>query len=224
MVKANIEDIRKAIPSNIALVCVSKFHTKENILEAYDAGERLFGESRVQELVEKQPSLPHDIQWHFIGHLQTNKIRQIAPFVALIQSVDSEKLLLKINEEAVKIRRTIDCLLQVHVAQETTKFGFASNEFNDFLANKKWTEMKNVRIRGIMGMATFTDDKTLIHKEFNLLKTIFDHAKSDYFSRCDFFDTLSMGMSEDYEIAIAEGSTMLRIGSDIFGTRTKLHA
>jgi pyridoxal phosphate enzyme (YggS family) len=210
------------LPDHVRLVCVSKYNPIEAILEAYGCGERVFGESKVQEMCAKYETLPEDISWHFIGHLQTNKIRYIVPFVQLIHGVDSYKLLEEINKQAVKSEKTINCLLQVHIAKEETKFGFSSEELLETFNSNDWKELKNVRICGLMGMATFTNNKDLIHSEFRTLKTLFDQAKSTYFSNEDSFSELSMGMSDDYEIAIEEGSTMVRVGSSIFGHRNYL--
>ena len=215
----NIQEIRKNIPANVKLVCVSKFHPVKAILEAYKAGERIFGESRVQELIDKQPDLPVDIQWHFIGHLQTNKIKFIVPFVAQIHGVDSLKVLKEIDKQAEKIGRVVRCLLQVHIAKEETKFGFSANELVEMLESEELQELKHVEIDGLMGMATLTDNSDQIRKEFETLKEIRDDIKQRYFADCDYFSELSMGMSDDYEIAIEEGSTMIRIGTSIFGLR-----
>ncbi|MDR2823672.1 MAG: YggS family pyridoxal phosphate-dependent enzyme [Prevotellaceae bacterium] len=218
-IKSNLQHIKATIPANVKLVCVSKFHSSENILEAYAAGERIFGESRVQELVKKHESLPQDIQWHFIGHLQTNKVKFIVPFVNLIHAVDSEKLLVEINKEAAKIGKTVNCLLEVHIAQEADKYGFSPAALMEFLFAGQWAAMRNVRICGLMGIATFTDDMTQIRHEMQLLKQIFDRAHTDFFDGNDRFTELSMGMSDDYPIAIEEGTTIVRIGTSIFGTR-----
>ena len=215
----NVQSVRKSIPPIVELVCVSKFHSVENILEAYSAGERSFGESKVQELCSKQEQLPTDIKWHFIGHLQTNKIKYIVPFVHLIHGVDSYKLLKEIDRQAAKVNRVVDYLLQVHIAQEETKFGFSSKELVEMLFAGKWADLKHVRIRGLMGMATFTDDETQIRAEMRSLKMLFDSIKRDFFEYDDAFSQLSMGMSDDYQIAIEEGSTIVRVGSRIFGER-----
>jgi len=218
-VKSNLAEIRKHIPSNVKLVCVSKFHPESAIQEAYDCGERIFGESRVQELTDKQPVLPNDIDWHFIGHLQSNKIKYIVPFVSLIHGVDSLKLLTEINKQAERANRVIHCLLQVHIAEEETKFGFSSDELHEIFSNNELNALNNVEIDGLMGMATFTDNETQIRKEFRSLKTLQDQLKTAYFEDKKHFRELSMGMSDDYRIAIEEGSTMVRIGSLIFGAR-----
>ena len=218
-IKDNLADVRKHIPENVKLVCVSKFHPQSTITEAYNCGERIFGESRVQELLAKQSNLPTDIQWHFIGHLQSNKIRQIIPFVSLIEGVDSGKLLKEINALAEKSGRVVPCLLQMHIAEEETKFGFSQDELLEMLSGNDFGLMANVRICGLMGMATYTDNQSQIRKEFRLLKQFHDKLKIEYFADNTDFMELSMGMSDDYRIAIEEGSTMVRIGSSIFGKR-----
>ena len=201
------------------LVCVSKFHPNETLLEAYNCGERVFGESKVQELCGKFETLPKDISWHFIGHLQTNKIKFIVPFVDLIHGVDSYKLLEEINKQALKAGTTVNCLLQVHIAMEETKFGFSAAELNETLSEGKWKDLSGITICGLMGMATYTEDKDRIRSEFKGLKSLLDQVKQQYFSDQPSFGTLSMGMSDDYHLAIEEGSTMVRIGSSIFGHR-----
>lgn len=218
-IQSNIQELRKHIPSDVKLVCVSKFHPAETVMEAYDAGERIFGESRVQELVQKQPELPADIQWHFIGHLQTNKIKFIVPFVKLIHGVDSWKVLNEINKQAEKAAKKTACLLQVHIADEETKFGFSEEELIDLISGNELQNLHNVQIAGLMGMATFTENENQVRKEFRSLKILFDKIKSEYFSNDEAFCELSMGMSQDYQIAIGEGSTMIRIGTSIFGER-----
>ena len=215
----NIQEIRKNIPQNVSLVCVSKFHPENAILEAYNCGERIFGESRVQELLAKQTKLPADIQWHFIGHLQSNKIKLILPTVSLIHGVDSFNLLKEINSRALKAGRVVSCLLQVHIAREETKFGFSIEEIHQMLSGIEFGSLENVQINGLMGMATLTDDKEQIRAEFRTLKQLYDELKREYFQNNENFCELSMGMSDDYQIAIDEGSTMVRIGSSIFGMR-----
>ena len=217
MIAENIKHIISSIPSDVQLVAVSKTKPNADITEAYNVGQRVFGENKVQELVAKYESLPKDIQWHFIGHLQSNKVKYIAPFVSLIHSVDSLKLLQIINKEAEKCDRTIPCLLQVYIAKEETKFGLDQTELNQLLDES--ANLKNIGICGFMGMATNTDDMNIVRNEFKELKSIFDTAKSKYFSQSSSFNTLSMGMSGDYKIAIEEGSTMIRLGSTIFGER-----
>ncbi len=207
-----IRALKSELPAGVTLVAVSKFQPAEAIREAYDAGQRVFGESRAQELREKYEALPKDIEWHFIGTMQTNKVKLYAPFVALIQSVDSERALQVIQKEAVKNSRTIDVLLEVHIAEEASKSGFSPAELEDYIASGRWRELPNVRIRGLMGMATFTDDKTQIRREFAVLKSLFDCLNiAD--------GILSVGMTDDYPEALAAGSTMVRIGSAIFGAR-----
>ena len=216
-ISGNIQQIRASIPQHVQLVCVSKYHSEADILEAYQAGERLFGESRAQELSQKAQNLPHDIQWHFIGHLQRNKVKQVCEYASMIQSVDSWRLMEAINNAAC---RTIDILLEVHVAQEETKSGMLAGELLSLLAEGNWRNLTNIRIRGLMGMATLTDDEDEILSEFHLLKTLFDRVKTEYFAESADFDTLSMGMSDDYDMAIQAGSNMIRIGSRIFGEKT----
>jgi PLP dependent protein len=215
----NIDFFRQKIPSSVKLIAVSKTKPVSDILEAYKAGQRCFGENRVQELLLKKDKLPPDIEWHLIGHLQSNKVKSIVPFITMIQSVDSFKLLETINSEASKVDRKIDCLLQIHIAKEETKFGFALEELTGFLNDTLYKELKFVRICGVMGIATFTSDNNLIHKEFRMLKECFDSLKNSYFEGSPHFKEISMGMSSDYKIAITEGSTIVRIGSHIFGER-----
>jgi pyridoxal phosphate enzyme (YggS family) len=205
--------------SAVQLVAVSKFQDAEAVLEAYNAGQRVFGENIVQELVEKQALLPKDIQWHLIGHLQTNKVKYIAPFISVIESVDSLKLLQEINKQAAKNKRTIDCLLQVYIADEDTKFGLGFDEVVELLRSEDFQALTNVRIIGLMGIASNTEVEKQIRDEFEELKVLFDGIKVSYFRKVDSFKELSMGMSSDYKIAIEEGSTMVRIGSSIFGKR-----
>jgi len=219
MVKENLEKIRETLPSGVLLVAVSKTKPVEDIREAYDAGQRTFGENHALEMRDKHEVLPNDIDWHFIGHLQTNKIKYIIPFVKLIHSIDTAKLLQAVDKEALKRDRTVDCLLQLHIAEEETKFGLSLEETEDILNSDTFKAMKNVRICGVMGMATNTDDTVQIRKEFKRLKEIFAILKSKYFIDCEWFKEISMGMSHDYPIAIEEGSTMVRVGSKIFGER-----
>ena len=218
-IQRNIEEIRKHIPAHVKLVCVSKFHPNETLLEAYQCGERVFGESKVQELCGKQESLPTDISWHFIGHLQSNKIKFIVPFVELIHGVDSYKLLEEINKQALKAGKTVNCLLQIHIAKEDTKFGFSAEELIQTLSEGKWKALSGINICGLMGMATYTDNREQIRNEFKGLKGLLDLVKEQYFSEYPTFCELSMGMSDDYQLAIEEGSTLVRIGSSIFGHR-----
>jgi PLP dependent protein len=211
----NIFEIKNSLPENVTLVAVSKTKPVSDLQEAYDAGQRVFGENKVQEMTEKWEKLPKDIQWHMIGHVQTNKVKLMAPYVSLIHGVDSLKLLTEINKQAGKNNRIIDCLLQVHIAEEDTKFGLDENELEKILQSRELTILGNIRIKGLMGMATFTENQEQIKKEFNYLKTIFDKSAA---SSPD-FSFLSMGMSGDYQFAIEAGSTMVRIGSSIFGNR-----
>lgn len=216
MISENLSRIRKTIPEGVTLVAVSKFHPAEAVREAYEAGQRVFGESRPQEMAAKYKALPEDIQWHMIGHLQTNKVKMIAPFVSLIHSVDSQKLAEVIDTQAKKYNRIIDVLLQVHIAREETKFGWNASELEYFLQNGGLSEMTHIRVRGLMGMATFTSNREQVEQEFEELSRTFDTLKEKYLPE---MDTLSMGMSGDYLLAIQHGSNMIRIGSDIFGER-----
>lgn len=204
----------------ITLVAVSKTHPVERILELYQRGQRDFGENRVQELLEKAPHLPTDIRWHLIGHLQTNKVRYIAPFIHLIHSVDSLRLLAEIEKQAAKAGRTIDCLLQFHIAEEETKFGLSEDEADALLQSQEYQAMRHVRICGVMGMATFTDNTDQVRAEFRHLRRIFERLRTTYFAGAPHFREISMGMSSDWEIAVEEGSTIVRIGSLIFGPRS----
>ena len=213
---AKIEEFHASLPQGVTLVAVSKFHPVEALQEAYEAGQRIFGESRVQELLVKYEALPKDIEWQMIGHLQTNKVRQIVPFVSLIQSVDSVRLMECINREAERIGRVVDILLEIHVAQEDSKTGWKYEELADYLQSETFSELRNIRVRGIMGMATNTDDEAIIRADFEQLAKHYDDLKPRFGEE---FDTLSMGMSDDYELAIECGSTMVRIGSSIFGNR-----
>lgn len=207
------------ILTNTTLVAVSKTKPLEKIKRMYDKGQKIFGENKVQELVEKQSILPKDIEWHQIGHLQTNKVKYIAPFVSLIHAVDSFKLLKEINRQGSKNKRVIDCLLQFHIASESSKFGLDLSEAIKLLQEEQFEKMKNVRIVGVMGMATLTEDEVQIRSEFKQLRTIFKTLKKDFFGKESSFKEISMGMSGDYQIAVEEGSTMVRIGSLIFGKR-----
>ena len=214
-----IREWHKMMPAGVELVAVSKFHPVSMIQEAYDAGQRVFGESRVQEFIEKHKELPDDIQWHFIGHLQTNKVKLIIGKTALIESVDSERLLNLINNESEKINVVTDVLLQVHVAAEEAKFGFYPDELKDFFKTEKHKLMGNIRIRGLMGMATNTDVERRVKEDFRILATLFQEIKENKSLTLENFDKLSMGMSGDWKMAIEEGSNIVRIGSAIFGTR-----
>ena len=213
------DEIRASLPAGVRLVAVSKFKPAEDISALYQLGQRVFGENHAQEMRAKHEQLPKDIEWHFIGHLQTNKIKYIAPYVSMIHSIDSFDLLKEVNKHAIKNERTIPCLLQFHIADEETKFGFTLEECEEMLLNESFQELKNVKIHGVMGMATFTDDQEQVRREFHHLHQIFDELKTRYFSQNPDFKELSMGMSEDYPIAVEEGSTLVRIGSAIFGPR-----
>jgi pyridoxal phosphate enzyme (YggS family) len=218
MIQQNLLDIKSQLPNHVTLVAVSKTKPVADLMEAYNAGQRIFGENYVQELVEKHEALPKDIQWHFIGHLQSRKVKLIAPFVNLIHGVDSLKLLHEINKEAQKNNRVIDCLLQIFIAEEESKFGLDEKELTEILSSDEFKKLKNIRIIGLMGMATFTENHNQIKKEFQNLKTIFDKVSELKTENCQ-LNTISMGMSGDYQLAIECGSTMVRIGSSIFGNR-----
>jgi PLP dependent protein len=218
-IKENIKRISAAIPGGVKLVVVSKSRSIEEIMEVYSAGHKILGENKVQELVEKREDLPDDIEWHFIGHLQSNKVKYIAPFVSLVHSVDSIKLLKTVNKEANKNNRVIDCLLQVHIAMEESKFGFSNKEILEMAESFTPENYPGVRIRGVMGMATFTGDEELIRSEFRQLANLFNKLRESNLGNSAFFNELSMGMSGDYHIALEEGSTIVRIGSLIFGER-----
>jgi len=211
----NLNQLKSELQKNVVLVAVSKTKPKEAIQEAYDGGQRIFGENKVQELVQKYEDLPKDIEWHFIGHLQTNKVKYIAPFVSLIQAVDSFKLLKEINKQAIKNNRIIDCLLQVKIAEEESKFGLSKTETEELLNSEKLKQLKGINIIGMMGMATNSSNKSQVKAEFNSLNTFFKQLISQH----SHLTTLSMGMSGDYKIAIQEGSSMIRVGSTIFGNR-----
>lgn len=213
------DEIRASLPAGVRLVAVSKFKPAEDISALYQHGQRVFGENHAQEMKAKHEILPQDIEWHFIGHLQTNKVKYIAPYVSLIHSIDSLDLLKEVNKHAVKNNRVIPCLLQFHIADEETKFGFTFEECAEMLNSSEFQELKNVKIHGVMGMATFTDDQEQVRGEFRHLHQIFQDLKVQYFSQEPDFKEISMGMSEDYPIAIEEGSTLVRIGSAIFGPR-----
>ncbi|MCK0159801.1 YggS family pyridoxal phosphate-dependent enzyme [Muricauda sp. F6463D] len=214
-VKDNLNKIKSELPKSVTLVAVSKTKPNEDILNAYEAGQRVFGENKVQEMVQKWEDLPKDIEWHMIGHLQRNKVKYMAEFVSLIHGVDSPRLLKEINKQAKKHDRIIPCLLQIHIAEEDTKFGLDEKELYELMDSDIFKAMENINIKGLMGMATFTDDKDQVRKEFARLKSVFDALKS----KLPHISVLSMGMSGDYTIAIEEGSTMVRIGSSIFGSR-----
>jgi PLP dependent protein len=218
----NLNNIKSSLPPHVTLVAVSKTKPIADLKEAYDAGQRIFGENKIQEMTEKWEQMPRDIQWHMIGHVQTNKVKYMAPYVSLVHGVDSLKLLTEINRQAKRYRKTIKCLLQIHIAEEETKFGLNEDELNALLASDEFKQMENICITGLMGMATFTDDEAQIQKEFTHLKAIFDKLKQPELSEKTLNlkpETLSMGMSGDYKLAIDCGSTMVRIGSSIFGSR-----
>lgn len=219
VISDQIKIITETLPDGVELVAVSKFHPVEALKEAYDAGQRIFGESRVQEISQKRLLMPDDVQWHFIGHLQTNKVRQLVPYVSLIHSVDSIKLLESINAESARIGRVVDVLLQLHVAQEETKFGFTCEDCVDLVDKGVLDRLPNVRVCGVMGMATNTDDMGKVREEFKSIKNVFDTLKQRYFADKPYFKEISMGMSDDYHIAMEEGSTLVRIGTTIFGSR-----
>lgn len=215
----NIINLKQNLPASCTLVVVSKTQSLEKIQEAYDAGHRIFGENKVQELLPKVEALPRDIQWHLIGHLQTNKVKNVVPVVHLIHSVDSVKLLEEINKQSAKINRVTSCLLQLHIANEETKFGFSEAEVLELIANPKVSGFTHVRVAGLMGMASFTDNVDQVRMEFRGLKKFFEHLKTLDLPAIMEMTTLSMGMSGDYAIALEEGSTMIRVGSAIFGSR-----
>lgn len=218
-IQANLKEVLDQLPEGVRLVAVSKFHPNEAIEEAYKVGQRIFGESREQELSTKYETLPKDIEWHFIGHLQTNKVKYIAPYIAMIHAVDSYKLLAEIDKQAAKYNRVIPCLLEIHIAQEESKYGFTFDTCRQMLEEGGWKQLKHVCIAGVMGMGTNTDDEKEVEKEFRSLADFFRSLKQDYFSQTDSFKEISMGMSHDYLIAIKCGTTLVRVGSKIFGER-----
>jgi pyridoxal phosphate enzyme (YggS family) len=215
----NLKKIEQEIPNNVKIIAVSKTHPKEMIQEVYDFGHRVFGENKAQEMTEKHEALPKDIEWHMIGHLQTNKVKYIAPFVSMIHSVDSMKLLKEIDKEAIKNNRVIDCLLQIDIANEDTKFGMLEKEAIELLSSEDFAQLKNIRTCGVMGIGSITVDINKTRQEFKNLKVTFLTLKEKFFKNEDYFTEISMGMSSDYDIAIEEGSTIVRIGSLIFGQR-----
>ena len=214
-----LHDVKDGLPQGVQLVAVSKFHPADYIMAAYNAGQRIFGESREQELAKKVEALPKDIEWHFIGHLQTNKVKYIAPYISMIEAVDSMKLMAEIQKQAAKHNRTIDVLLELHIAEEETKYGLTLDTCRDFLESGEWRKMNNVRICGLMMMASYTDDTRQIKSEFTLAANFFDEIKNKYFADADYFRERSWGMSHDYPLAIECGSTMVRVGTKIFGPR-----
>jgi len=211
----NLEKVKASLPPKVTLVAVSKTKPVSDVLETYDAGQRVFGENKIQEMTQKWEVLPKDIQWHMIGHVQRNKVKYMAEFVSLVHAVDSFRLLKEIDKQAKKHNRIIDCLLQMHIAEEDTKFGLNESELNEIIASEEFKKLKNIKVAGLMGMATFTNDLEQVRREFRLLKTIYNSLEKDN----ENLSILSMGMSGDYQIAIEEGSTMVRIGSSIFGAR-----
>ena len=218
-IKENLNSIKASLPQGVKLVAVSKTHPVEVLQEAYDAGQRIFGENKVQEMTAKSQALPSDIEWHFIGHVQRNKIHIMAPYVSVIQGVDTFEKLAEIDRQAARFNRHITCLLQLHIAQEETKFGFSADECTAMLEQGDWRSLKNITIGGVMGMASNTDDETQVRAEFSRLKQLFDTYKEKYFADSPDFNTISAGMSGDYKLAIEAGSNMVRIGSSIFGER-----
>jgi PLP dependent protein len=215
----NISEIKESLPASVKLVAVTKTKPPEIIMDAYRAGHTIFGENKAQELMQKYGELPKDIEWHFIGHLQSNKAKYITPFVSMIHGIDSFKILKAVNKEARKNNRIVPCLLQFHIAQEETKFGLSEEEAHEILTSESFAAMKNVSIAGVMGMATFTENEVQVRHEFKKLKAIFEKLKNEFFTGNPEFCEISMGMSDDYSIAVEEGSTMVRIGSKIFGSR-----
>lgn len=214
-ISENIKKYKEELGDTVTLVAISKTKPESDLLEAYQAGQRVFGENKIQEMAEKWENLPKDIQWHMVGHVQRNKVKYMAPFVSLIHAVDSLKLLKEIDKEAKKNNRTIDCLLQIKIAKEETKFGLDAEEAKEILSSDTLSELKNVRITGLMGMATFTEDEAIVKGEFDYLRSVYENLKKDHPQ----FEVLSMGMSGDYKIAVTCGSNMVRIGSAIFGER-----
>lgn len=217
-IQTNLLEIKKSLPENVTLVAVSKTKPVADLQQAYNAGQRIFGENKIQEMTEKWEQLPKDIQWHMIGHVQTNKVKYMAPYVHLIHGVDSLKLLVEIDKQAKKHNRIIQCLLQVYIAKEETKFGLNEAEVLEIIHSETFKNLQNIKVVGLMGMASFTDNYETVKNEFTNLKNIFDYVKPYQLENCS-FDILSMGMSGDYKLAIESGSTMVRIGSSIFGTR-----
>ena len=218
-VVANLSKLKASIPDNVKLVAVSKTKPESDILEAYNTGHKIFGENKIQDLVEKYENLPKDIEWHMIGHVQSNKVKYIAPFISLIQAVDSIKLLRVVNKEALKNNRVINCLIQIYIAEEDTKFGSTLDQTREIIKTKNEEKLDNVNFIGVMGMSTYTSDTNQVRNEFKQLKNYFDQLKEEFFMENEGFKEISMGMSGDYQLAIEEGSTMIRVGSSIFGSR-----
>lgn len=219
MLKENLLNVKNSLPANVKLVAVSKFKPLEDLMDAYNAGQRAFGENRPQEMFEKQQNMPDDVEWHFIGSLQSNKVKLVVPKTFLIHSIDSRSLLVNVNKEAEKLNKIMDCLLEFHIAVEESKHGFSIDDAVEFLKSDEFKSLKNVRIRGVMGMASFVDDENVVRQEFRRLKDYFDLIKTEFFADADYFTEISMGMSGDYKIAVEEGSTIVRVGSLIFGAR-----
>lgn len=215
----NLLSVKTTLPEDVTLVAVSKYHPNSDLMDAYHQGQRIFGESIVQELRHKQETMPSDIQWHFIGHLQTNKVKYIAPYVSLVHAVDSLKLMQEISKQALKNNRVIDCLLQIHVAQEETKFGFTPEECRQMLRDGEWKKCEGVNICGLMCMATNTDNELRIRQDFKAARNLFNEIKAEFFATTPEFSIRSYGMSDDYPLAIEEGSNMVRVGTRIFGSR-----
>ena len=218
-VKGNLKQVLANLPQGVRLVAISKYHPNEYIEAAYEEGQRIFGESHEQELRQKVETLPKDIEWHFIGHLQTNKVKYIAPYITMIEAVDSLKLLCEIDKQAAKNDRVIDVLLELHIAEEETKYGLTPEACRELLADGEWKSLKHVRICGLMMMASYVDDEQQIRNEFRIAKNLFDELKAQYFADAPWFKERSWGMSHDYSIAVEEGSTMVRVGTSIFGPR-----
>ena len=218
-IKDNLLNIKQSLPPHVTLVAVSKTKPVSDLMESYEAGQRIFGENKIQEMTAKYEEMPKDVEWHMIGHVQTNKVKYMAPFVNLVHGVDSLKLLKEINKQAKKNNRVINCLLQMHIAEEETKFGMDETELNELLASEEFTQMQNIKVTGLMGMATFTENEAQVKKEFTHLKVIFDSIRQKTEAANLKPEILSMGMSGDYKTAIECGSTMIRVGSSIFGSR-----
>lgn len=218
-IENNLNDLKKIVPPHVRMIAVSKTKPISALLEAYNAGQRAFGENYVQELIEKQPQMPADVEWHFIGHLQSNKAKNIAPFVSYVHAVDSEKLLHELNKQAEKNNRKINCLLQFHIADEESKFGFPITDYNQILREIPWSTFTHLNICGVMGMASFVQNQKQIENEFQTLTSIFNDLKAGLFAQNTAFKEISMGMSGDWPLAVEKGSTMIRIGSSIFGSR-----
>jgi pyridoxal phosphate enzyme (YggS family) len=218
-VKEKLNEVRESLPQGVQLVAISKFHPEEYVMAAYEEGQRIFGESHEQELARKVQSLPSDIEWHFIGHLQTNKVKYIAPYISMIEAVDSLRLMREIEKQAARCDKVVDCLLELHIAEEATKYGLSLDDCRQLLHDGEWRNMSHVRIRGLMMMASFTDDEQQIRREMNIAADFFDEVKRDYFADDDAFALRSWGMSDDFPIALQCRSNMIRVGTRIFGPR-----